>query len=88
MLHDTTEFAFKRDKPDLIGIIHALERESPKNRKKLEWKLITDLPVRSRQDVIEKLEWYAMRWKIEIFHKILKSGARRKNRNSEPPSGR
>ncbi|GHE06464.1 hypothetical protein U879_07975 [Defluviimonas sp. 20V17] len=25
---------------------------------------------------IEKIEWYAMRWKIELFHKILKSGCR------------
>ena len=25
---------------------------------------------------IEKLDWYAMRWKIEVFHKILKSGCR------------
>ncbi|MDA9537122.1 hypothetical protein ACM41_12955, partial [Bradyrhizobium sp. CCBAU 21362] len=45
-----------------------------KNRKKIEWKLITDLPVQSRKDAVEKLEWYALRWKIEVFHKILKSG--------------
>ena len=52
------------------------ERGTPKNRKKIEWQLITDLPVRSRKDAIEKLEWYALRWKIEVFHKILKSGCR------------
>jgi hypothetical protein len=39
-----------------------------------DWKLVTDLPIRSRQDTIEKLQWYAMRWKIETFHKIFKSG--------------
>ena len=27
-------------------------------------------------DAIEKLEWYALRWKIEVFHKILKSGCK------------
>ena len=59
-----------------LTVIHAEERETPKNRKKIEWKLITDLPVQSRQDAIEKLEWYAMRWKIEVFHKILKSGCK------------
>ena len=32
--------------------------------------------VRSRQDALEKLKWYAMRWKIEVFHKILKSGCK------------
>ena len=57
-------------------MIHAEERGTPKNRKRIEWKLITDLPVRSRQDAIEKLEWYALRWKIEVFHKILKSGCK------------
>jgi hypothetical protein len=32
--------------------------------------------VRSRAEAIEKLDWYAMRWKIEVFHKILKSGCK------------
>ncbi|WP_143273867.1 hypothetical protein [Bradyrhizobium canariense] len=57
-------------------VIHAEERVTPKNRKKSEWKLITDLPVSSRTDAIEKLEWYALGWKIEVFHKILKSGCK------------
>jgi hypothetical protein len=57
-------------------VIHAEERGAPKNRKKIEWKLITDLPITSRADAIQKLEWYAMRWKIEVFHKILKSGCK------------
>jgi hypothetical protein len=59
-----------------LTVIHAEERGTPKNRQKIDWKLITDLPVHSREDAIEKLEWYALRWKIEVFHKILKSGCR------------
>jgi hypothetical protein len=59
-----------------LTVIHATERRTPKNRKKIDWKLITDLPVRSRKEAIEKLEWYALRWKIEVFHKILKSGCK------------
>ncbi len=42
----------------------------------IDWKLLTDLPVRTRQEAAEKLDWYAQRWKIETFHKILKSGCR------------
>ena len=30
--------------------------------------------MRWRAEAIEKLDWYAMRWKIETFHKRLKSG--------------
>jgi hypothetical protein len=55
-----------------LTVIHAEERGTPKKRKKIGWKLIADLPVGSRADAIEKLEWYALRWKIEVFHKILK----------------
>jgi len=59
-----------------LTVIHAEERGTPKKRKRIEWKLITDLSVASRADAIEKLEWYALRWKIEMFHKILKSGCK------------
>src|SRR6266567_1705957 len=59
-----------------LTVIRAEERGTPKNRKKVEWKLITDLPVVSRADAIEKLRWYALRWKIEVSHKILKSGCK------------
>ncbi|MGC0773273.1 MAG: IS4 family transposase [Candidatus Acidiferrum sp.] len=60
----------------LLTIIHAQERGTPNGREKIDWKLITNLPVRSRVEAIEKLEWYSMRWKIETFHKILKSGCK------------
>ena len=59
-----------------LTVIHASERGAPKGRKPIEWKLITDMPVRSRAEAIEKINWYAMRWKIEAFHKILKSGCK------------
>jgi Transposase DNA-binding/Transposase DDE domain len=60
----------------LLTIIHAQERGTPHGREKVDWKLITNLPVLSPQEAIGKLEWYSMRWKIETFHKILKSGCR------------
>jgi hypothetical protein len=66
----------KRYPPLILTVIHAQERGTPKNRDRIEWKLITDLPVQSRKDAVEKIHWYAMRWKIETFHKILKSGCR------------
>lgn len=59
-----------------LTAIHARERGNPRNRERIDWKLLTDLPVRSRQEAIEKLRWYALRWKIELFHKILKSGCK------------
>lgn len=63
--------------PELVlTVIHAQERGTPQGRERIDWKLITDLPVDSREEAIEKLRWYSMRWKIETFHKILKSGCK------------
>ena len=37
---------------------------------------MTNQPVDDLAAAVEKLEWYAMRWKIEVFHKVIKSGCR------------
>ena len=59
-----------------LTVIHAKGRGKPMGQPAIEWKLITDLPVTTRATAIEKLRWYAQRWKIEVFHKTLKSGCR------------
>jgi Transposase DNA-binding len=66
-----------RDYPALtLWVIHAEEATEPQGRKRISWKLVTDLPIRSRREALEKIQWYAGRWKIETFHKILKSGCK------------
>jgi Transposase DNA-binding len=63
--------------PELtVTVIHAREISNPRRRERIEWKLVTNLPVNSFKSALEKIGWYAMRWKIETFHKILKSGCR------------
>ena len=57
-----------------LTVIHAKERTDPADRPAIDWRLITDLPVPTCAAAVEKLRWYALRWKIEVFHKILKSG--------------
>jgi len=38
--------------------------------------LLTNIAVNNFEEAVEKIKWYCMRWKIKIFHKILKSGLR------------
>ena len=57
-----------------LTIIHAQEATEPAGRSRIEWKLVTDLNVASPEEALDKLRWYAQRWKIELFHKTLKSG--------------
>lgn len=59
-----------------LTVIHAREIRCTEDREPIVWKLLTDLPVTCLQEAAEKLDWYAMRWKIETFHKVLKSGCR------------
>jgi len=59
-----------------LTVLHAREPEEPARRPRIDWKLLTDLPVPSNRAAVEKLRWYASRWKIEVFHKVLKSGCR------------
>ncbi|XHR30533.1 MAG: IS4 family transposase [Chthoniobacteraceae bacterium] len=60
----------------LLNVIHAKEIGEPKEREPVDWKLVTDLPIDSLAAALEKLRWYSLRWKIEVFHKILKSGCK------------
>jgi len=66
----------KRYPPLELTVIHAQEKDTPRGAEAIDWKLITDLRVSSRAEAVEKLEWYALRWKIEVFHKIMKSGCK------------
>jgi hypothetical protein len=59
-----------------VTAIHAYEIKAPENRERIDWKLLTDLPVDDLQAAVCQLERYGMRWKIEVFHKVLKSGCR------------
>lgn len=69
----------KRYEPLWLTVIVAKEKNAPVGRDRIEWKLMTDLPIECVGDAIEKLKWYAMRWKIETFHKVLKSGCKVEN---------
>jgi len=66
----------KRYSEQTVTVIEAREQQTPPDRERIDWKLITDLTVRTRREAVEKVQWYALRWKIEAFHKILKSGCR------------
>lgn len=66
----------KRYPPRELSVIHATKIGPRSGRKPIEWKLLTVLQVQNFEQTIEKIRWYAMRWELEVFHKILKSGCR------------
>ncbi len=66
----------KRYGPQLLTYIHALEINPPAGRLPIDWRLMTIVPVADLPAAVEKLGWYALRWKVEVFHKVMKSGCR------------
>lgn len=48
--------------------------ENGEEGKKIEWFLATNLPISTESEVMEVVNCYVQRWKIERFHHVLKSG--------------
>lgn len=47
------------------------------------WRLVTNREVQTTAQALEKVEWYCVRWEIEVFHKILKSACKVEQRQRE-----
>ena len=62
------------EKSVLVSAIFLEEINAPVGSEKLEWMLMSNIVISSFEDALEKMNWYRLRWGIEVFHKILKSG--------------
>jgi len=59
-----------------ISIIHAKEENPPEGEEAIEWFLLTTIKLQSAADIEQCLRWYCLRWRIEDWHRVLKSGCR------------
>jgi hypothetical protein len=59
-----------------VTALLAFEPNPPAGEDPLVWVLLTNLPVETPQQALEKLAWYLCRWQIEVYFKVLKSGCR------------
>ena len=53
-----------------VTVVLAQETRPPKGEDPVTWILLTDLPVITVDQAIEKIGWYLCRWQIEIYFKI------------------
>jgi hypothetical protein len=60
--------------PISVTIVHVVENNPPEGEKGIEWFLLTTADVQSAEDAEECLRWYCKRWRIEDWHRVLKSG--------------
>jgi hypothetical protein len=50
------------------------EDNPPAGVKPLEWFLLTTVEIKSTEDALNCVQWYCLRWRIEDWHRVLKSG--------------
>lgn len=59
------------------------EVDPPAGEEPVQWLLLTSLPVASAEQVRQVIEYYCVRWMIEVFFRVLKSGCRIEQRQFE-----
>ena len=60
--------------PVSLWAVHVVEEEAPTGAKPIEWCLLTTIQITSAEQAQQCLEWYCLRWRIEDWHRVLKSG--------------
>jgi hypothetical protein len=66
---------YYQDKESIeMRLIHAVEENPPQGAKAVEWFLLTTIKINSAVDIEKCLRWYTLRWRIEDWHRVLKSG--------------
>ena len=66
---------YQKDKaPIKLTVVHVQETTQPKDDEQVEWFLLTTCGVSSPEQAQQILRWYCLRWRIEDWHRVLKSG--------------
>jgi hypothetical protein len=64
-----------RHRPPLkLWALYVVEKNPPQGAAAIEWLLLTSVPVTSAKQARKCLRWYCRRWRIEEWHRVLKSG--------------
>ena len=59
-----------------LWVVHVLEASPPADAEPVEWFLLTTCSITTAAQAQECLGWYCLRWRIEDWHRVLKSGCR------------
>lgn len=62
--------------PVTLQAIWLYEPHPDKNTERLEWMLLTNLTVNHVEKALQMVRWYKIRWQVECYHRVLKSGCK------------
>lgn len=69
--------------PVTVNVVLVREPNPPADEESVEWMLLTSLPIKSVEEVRQVIEYYCVRWMVEVLFRTLKSGCRAEQRRFE-----
>ncbi len=69
--------------PVTVNVVQVREVDPPPDDEPVEWLLVTTLPIATAEQVREMVQYYAVRFMVEVLFRILKSGCRVEERRFE-----
>jgi len=66
----------RRGEEVMLNVLEAYEHHAPKGSTPLHWVLLTSEPIETAEQCVGVVNLYKYRWRIEEFHKSLKTGCR------------
>jgi hypothetical protein len=66
-----------RNKPPIkVWAVYVVEKHPPKGATAVRWLLLTSIPIASVKQALKCVRWYCRRWRIEEWHRVMKSGCK------------
>ena len=73
---DSTLKEHASQEPITLWAVNARKQSPPEGATRLEWFLLTSVAEEDATQASEVLRWYCLRWRIEDWHRVLKTGCR------------
>jgi hypothetical protein len=62
--------------PIKLWAVYLQEKHPPKGATAVRWLLLTSIPIASLKQALKCVRWYCRRWRIEEWHRVMKSGCK------------
>ena len=66
----------RKHAPIPVCLLRVWEPEPPEGVDRVEWVLVSSLPINSTEDAYRTVDWYSCRWICEDYHQCLKTGCK------------
>ena len=62
--------------PLKLWAVYLVEKHPPEGAAAVRWLLLTSIPIPSIKQALKCVRWYGRRWRIEEWHRVMKSGCK------------